>query len=140
MLPDYVRPIFTFGYCTGMRLGELQKLTWRHIDLKDGMIRLESEDTKNDEARAIPYRQVPELAGIVDQLWRQATDKSGLVFTRAKGRPLGSFARRGFAPASNRSWDGCFGNVRPAIEKQRSRSRSGRPRDPKRSRRCVHAA
>lgn len=93
MLPDYVRPIFTFGYCTGMRLGELQKLTWRHIDLKDGMIRLESEDTKNDEARAIPYRQVPELAGIVDQLWRQATDKSGLVFTRAKGRPLGSFRK-----------------------------------------------
>jgi hypothetical protein len=36
---------------------------------------------------------VPELAGVVDRLCRQATDKSGLVFTRAKGRPLGSFRK-----------------------------------------------
>jgi integrase len=93
VLPDYVRPIFTFGYCTGMRLGELQKLTWGHVDLKEGMIRLEPEDTKNDESREIPYGKIPELAGIVDHLWRQATDKSGLVFTRAGGRSLGSFRK-----------------------------------------------
>jgi len=73
VLPEHVRPIFTFGYCTGMRLGELTNLTWQNINRAEGIITLEECQTKNDEARGIPYRQLPELADIVDQLWRQAT-------------------------------------------------------------------
>jgi integrase len=92
-LPEHVRPIFTFGYCTGMRLGELRNLTWRHVDLKDGVIRLESEDTKNEEPRVIPYRQLPELAEIVDRLWRKAADKTGHVFTHADGSRLITFRK-----------------------------------------------
>lgn len=92
-LPTYVRPIFTFAYFTGMRLGELKNLTWRNVDLREGMIRLAGEQTKNAEPREIPYRQVPELKELIDDLQNHKTNDPGLVFTRAKGRPLGSFRK-----------------------------------------------
>jgi integrase len=93
MLPDYVRPIYTFGYFTGMRLGELKNLTWARVDRQGETIRLESEDTKNAEPRAIPYGKVPELKQLMDELWKSTTDASGLVFTRKKGKRLGSFRK-----------------------------------------------
>jgi integrase len=93
ILPEYVRPIFTFGYYTGMRLGELQNLTWHHVDRQQGIIRLEPGDTKNEEAREIPYARIPELAALIDERFRSATHASRLVFTRKGGQPLGSFRK-----------------------------------------------
>ena len=72
VLPECVRPIFTFGFYTGMRLGELENLTWQHVDRQQGIIRLEPEDTKNDEAREIPYARIPELATPMNELFRIA--------------------------------------------------------------------
>jgi integrase len=76
-----------------MRLGELQNLTWQHVDRQQGIIRLEPEDTKNDEAREIPYARIPELATLMDELFRNAPRASRLVFTRKGGSPLGSFRK-----------------------------------------------
>jgi len=93
MLPEYVRPIYTFGYFTGMRLGELKNLTWSRVDHQTETIRLESEDTKNAEPRAIPYGKVPELAQVMAELWKTTKCASGLVFTRKGVAPLGSFRK-----------------------------------------------
>jgi len=90
-LPDYLRPITAFGYALGMRLGELQNLTWDNVNVADGVIRLEADQTKSGEARQIPFGQLPELAQLMKQL--RENRASSLVFTRSDGKPLGTFRK-----------------------------------------------
>lgn len=53
-LPEEFRPVLTFGYYTGCRLGEILLLEWSQVDLLEREIRLEPGTTKNDEGRTIP--------------------------------------------------------------------------------------
>lgn len=57
-LPVHSRGIFTAGYYTGMRLGEILSLTWGMVSLKDRKITLPKEITKDDEERIIPIGDV----------------------------------------------------------------------------------
>lgn len=50
-LPDYLQPLATVGYWLGWRIGELQALQWRQVDLDQGVIHLDAGSTKNDEGR-----------------------------------------------------------------------------------------
>jgi integrase len=52
-LPSHLKSIVTFAYHTGWRLGEIRGLTWDKVDLKQGIIRLDPGETKNEEARTI---------------------------------------------------------------------------------------
>lgn len=52
--PKHLKDIISTGYYTGMRLGEILNLTWYKIDFKNRVIRLEAEDTKDNEPRDIP--------------------------------------------------------------------------------------
>ena len=58
-LPEEIRPVLTFAYCTGCRRGEILALEWTQVDLLERIIRLEPGTTKNDEGRSIPL--APEL-------------------------------------------------------------------------------
>jgi integrase len=42
------------AYHTGMRRGEIVRLRWEQLDLKRGILRLRSRDTKTDESHLIP--------------------------------------------------------------------------------------
>ena len=53
ILPDQLKPIVTFAYHSGWRKGEILGLTWDKVDLKQGIVRLDSGETKNDEARTL---------------------------------------------------------------------------------------
>jgi integrase len=53
-LPATLIPIVATAYWTGMRKGEILSLTWNKVFMKDREIRLEIEDTKDDEKRVIP--------------------------------------------------------------------------------------
>jgi integrase len=55
---DHLRPIVTVAYHTGMRRGEILQLVWARVDLKEGFIRLQPEDTKTEEGRDIPLDHI----------------------------------------------------------------------------------
>jgi integrase len=63
--PTHLKPILLAAYYTGMRRGELLKLTWDRVDLKAGVVRLRPEDTKTQEGRRIPLTK--ELTQMLQQ-------------------------------------------------------------------------
>ncbi len=60
-LPEEVRPLVEFLYLTGWRKGEALSLTWRQVDFKAGIVRLEPGSTKNREGRTFPFAALPRL-------------------------------------------------------------------------------
>lgn len=63
-LPTDLQPLVTFLYWTGWRRTEATTLEWRMVDLKAGVIRIET--SKNDEPRTIPYTALPALREVID--------------------------------------------------------------------------
>jgi integrase len=63
------------GYETGMRSGEIQKLTWPKVDLKAGLIRLEGKDTKTGEGRPVPISLA--LREVLEEIRREQKEGEG---------------------------------------------------------------
>ncbi len=82
-LPDYMRAPVTMAFFTGMRLGEISRLTWQQVDLKDRTLNLNPGETKNDEARIIP------LNSETVQMLKMLPRDQEFVF----GQPLGQFRK-----------------------------------------------
>jgi integrase len=56
-LPAHLRPLVTFLYYCGVRVGEATQIEWDQVDLQGALIRLESEQTKTSEARVVCAEQ-----------------------------------------------------------------------------------
>lgn len=101
-LPEYLRPPIEFAYVTGWRVGEIRKLTWtRHVDFKDGVIRLDASEVKNEMGKSFPFAAHPSLAGLlirqmewVDALQKERKQVITWLFPRADGRQLGQFHKQ----------------------------------------------
>jgi len=89
-LPDYLRPLFVTGYCTGVRLGELLAIEWEQVDWLQGFITLNADRTKTGHTRAVPI-----LDGDM-RTWlewsRDNADRCQRVFHR-DGAPFKEFRR-----------------------------------------------
>jgi integrase len=72
-----------------MRAEEILSRTWKHIDLKNGVIRLLPGETKNDEGRIVPMAG-PALEILKAQ--RAANPDAEYVFTR-NGKPIKDFRK-----------------------------------------------
>ena len=74
VLPTHLRPLVTFLYWCGCRIGETLQIEWSQVDLDSRQIRLEPEQTKTDEGRVVPLS-----SELVDTLG-QIEPKEGRVF------------------------------------------------------------
>ena len=52
-LPEELKPVITFGYHSGWRKSEILGLTWDRVDLREGIVRLDPGETKNEEGRTL---------------------------------------------------------------------------------------
>ena len=89
---DHLKPIIATGYYTGMRKGEILKLTWNKVDLNERLIKLQATDTKDKQARLIPI--CDELYDILRDLPNRihSAGKNKRVFLY-KGNPIKAFTR-----------------------------------------------
>lgn len=85
-LPSYLQGFVTFAYKTGWRVSEIEGLTWSQIDLGNGIVRLESGQTKNDEGRMVHLDA--ELQAIFQAQWDARKEREKLtpyVFVNEEG-------------------------------------------------------
>ena len=102
-LGEDLRDVARFGYLSGWRKGEIQRLRWVDVDRVGGRITLRREHSKNGEPGVLPL--VGELAVLVERRWRAreyqavggGSALSPYVFHR-DGRPVGDF-RKAWATA-----------------------------------------
>jgi integrase len=73
-LPVNLQPLILFLYYCGVRLGEALQIEWKQVDLDAALIRLEEDQTKNEDARIVP------LPDVLVELFRQVDQKEGTVF------------------------------------------------------------
>jgi integrase len=73
-LPTHLRSYVTFLYHCGGRSGEAKQIEWSQVDLRARLVRLEDDQTKNNEGRTVPLPAV-----LVSRL-SEITPKSGRVF------------------------------------------------------------
>lgn len=83
-LPPWAAAVVRFLSLTGWRVGEALRLTWRHIDQKKKVVRLETTETKGKDARTFPFDQLPALEQLLARQ-RALPVASAFVFSKAGG-------------------------------------------------------
>jgi integrase len=53
VLPSHMKGSVTFTYKTGWRLSEMRGLKWSHVDLDNGIVRIEPGEAKNKDGRTV---------------------------------------------------------------------------------------
>jgi integrase len=89
-LPSYLRSPVIFAYRTGWRKGEILGLTWDKVDLKEGTVRLNPGETKNDRGRMIYLDD--ELLKLLKIQWIQRAEGREYVFHN-QGTRIGDFRK-----------------------------------------------
>ncbi len=73
-LPRHLRPLITFLFYCGVRVGEAREVQWSAVDLKKALIVLQEGETKNDEQRIVP------LPNVLVAMLKAVRKKEGPVF------------------------------------------------------------
>jgi integrase len=89
-LPYYARPVVTFAYRTGWRKAEVLDLTWERVDLREGTVRLEPGESKNEEARTLYLDS--ELKAVLKEQMANRRLGCPYVFHR-KGQKMADFRK-----------------------------------------------
>ena len=87
-LPEYLKPVMTFAYFTGWRKSEVLNLKWNQVNLREGIVRLEPGETKNEEGRTLYMES--ELWDMINMLHKRRRMDSLYVFNN-NGRRISDF-------------------------------------------------
>jgi integrase len=81
MFTDYLKPMVLLALNTGLRRGELFRLTWESVNLPKALMTVTGESSKSGKTRHIPLNSeaLRTLKG-----WRELTGGNGLVFPSPK--------------------------------------------------------
>jgi integrase len=90
LLPEDLQPAVRFLYITGWRRNEVFNLTWGHVDLREGVIRLEPGETKNRQAREFWFDGFSEVRPIFRKQWSNRAIGCKYVFHH-NGLPIRDF-------------------------------------------------
>jgi integrase len=93
-----IKPIVKLAYHTGMRQGEILFLTWGQVDLKEGFIHLQPEDTKTHESRSVPLSHE-----LIEMFQAMPRGLPGVRVFPYKGKAFGSTFQRAFETARKRA-------------------------------------
>jgi integrase len=74
----HLKPLILFAVNTGMRRGEILKLTWQFVDLETGVIILPEAITKSEQLRYVPI--MPELLPILKEIRARAKSDDARIF------------------------------------------------------------
>lgn len=99
-IAENLKPLITFLYYCGVRLGEAKQIVWEQVNLDEALIELEGEQTKNEEPRIIPLpdvlvemlKKLPRENPVFDatnlrKAWGKAGVAAGLgKFTKVAGK------------------------------------------------------
>lgn len=80
---DHLKPMVIISMLTGLRQGELFKLSWDCVDLKAGLLTVLAKTSKRDLTRHIPLSKE---AIAVLKYWFNQSDGIGLVFAGKNGK------------------------------------------------------
>jgi integrase len=83
VIQEHLKDIVEIGYKTGWRVSEITGLTWTQVDLKEGIVRLEVGETKNDEGRIVFVDD--ETKEMFLRRWRSRRRPLPWVFLNADG-------------------------------------------------------
>jgi integrase len=85
-LPEYLKGFATFAYKTGWRVSEIVNLTWNQVDLDQGIVRLETGQTKNNEGRTVYLDpELKEIFGNQRESRKKGRKLIPFVFTNKDG-------------------------------------------------------
>lgn len=82
-LPEHQQDLMLFALATGLRQGNIKRLTWEQVDLSRRIVTIGHGDTKNGEALGVPLNDLA-----IAVLERRMAIQHEYVFT-FKGRALG---------------------------------------------------
>ncbi len=76
-LPSHLKGFVTFAYKTGWRVSEMRGLKWSHVDLDNGIVRIEPGEAKNKDGRTVYLDEELKEIFIQQSLFRK---KHGTIF------------------------------------------------------------
>jgi len=85
-LPSHLKGFVTFAYKTGWRVSEMRGLKWSHVDLDNGIVRIEPGEAKNKDGRTVYLDEELKEIFIQQSLFRKKYGKiSVYVFSSEDG-------------------------------------------------------
>jgi integrase len=99
-LPEHLRGLLTFYYFTGWRSSEALSLEIRQVNLAEGVVNPDPDQSKNEDGRLFDFSAIDELRDVLtaqvasaERLTRETGRMVTTVFHRPDGTPIKSFRK-----------------------------------------------